>query len=265
MSYTPLHSVIAAFSDRERANLAVILELDAGSAADDLCEAFRWLYWSKTRARLTDKAAQRLGVLRSSIGRAAEGGTSMDDRYPVPAWEDLVTGLARHLKVYDAEVDVTVNELYISQAIIVRALNNMTAAQRKAFFDEQAGLETVLEHGAGDDRRLAGPARAATALGLANAAGFSLYTASTTALGFVTHAVGITLPFAAFTGVSSSIAFMIGPVGWLGASAYAFWKATSTNWERVAPAIIYISNARAARAIGLDPSPDDAPGTTASR
>ena len=264
MSYTPLHSVIAAFSDRERANLAAILELDEGSAADDLCEAFRWLYWSKTRAKLTDKAVRQVGVLRSAIGGNDEGGTSMDDRYPVPAWEDLVTGLARHLKVYDAQVDITVNELYISQAIIVRALNNMTAAQRKAFFDEQAGLETALEHGAGDDRRLAGPARAATALGLANAAGFSLYAASTTALGFVTHAVGITLPFAAFTGVSSSIAFMIGPVGWLGASAYAFWKATSTNWEKVAPAIIYISNARAARAMGLTPVPDT-PDTAASR
>ncbi len=67
---------------------------------------------------------------------------------------------------------------------------------------------------------LKAPLTTVAALGLAQASGFGVYLASTTSLGFVTHAVGITLPFAMYTGLSSTIAFLIGPAGWLGVSAW---------------------------------------------
>ena len=140
-----------------------------------------------------------------------------------------MSGLARQLKVYDQAVATNVNELYISHALIVRALGAMTAAQRKVFFDRQVDFDSVMRHGAPPDKRLAGLGRSVAALGLANAAGFTLYTASSTALGLVTHAVGITLPFAAHIGLSSTMAFLIGPAGWLAVSAYALWTVTSTN------------------------------------
>ncbi len=86
----------------------------------------------------------------------------------------------------------------------------------------------------------------ASALGAANALGFGLYTSATTALGFVTHAVGISLPFTAYTGLSATIAVAIGPPGWLVAGLYAFWKLTSADWKALTPAIIYLIQAREA-------------------
>ena len=204
------------------------------------------------RARLTATASDGLHLLKSTVGKERSTSRSTDELFPTPTWEVLIGGLARHLKVHDPDVATEANELYISHAIILRALNAMTAAQRAEFFAHGADLDKVVDNSTRRDGRLSGPARTAAALGLANAAGFSLYAASTTALGFVTHAVGITLPFAAFTGLTSSIAFVIGPPGWLAVGTYAFWKATSTNWEKLVPAVVYMINVRAEKRLESD-------------
>ncbi len=79
-------------------------------------------------------------------------------------------------------------------------------------------------------------------LGAAQASGGAVYIASTTALGFLTHGVGITLPFAVYTGLTSTIAFVIGPVGWLAAGGWAFWKFTGPEWKKLTTAIVYITS-----------------------
>jgi uncharacterized protein YaaW (UPF0174 family) len=81
-------------------------------------------------------------------------------------------------------------------------------------------------------------------LGVASTGGFSTYVAASTALGFVTQIVGVTLPFAAYTGLSSTIAFTLGPAGWLGAGAWALWNLTDTDWKKLTPALIYLSTLR---------------------
>ncbi|HVA50960.1 MAG TPA: hypothetical protein VNH11_31760 [Pirellulales bacterium] len=87
---------------------------------------------------------------------------------------------------------------------------------------------------------LRGPTRTLALLGAAQASGFSVYVASTTALGFLTHAVGITLPFAVYTGMTSTIAFIIGPAGWLAAGLWGAWKLTQAEWKKLIPALVYI-------------------------
>ena len=245
MSSTPLPLVVERLSDHELADLATILELDEHSSADEICERVRWMYWSKIRAKFSRTAEQAWRTIKSKQTKVPR----IDERRPIPDWDVLVAGLAQHLKVHDSAARTEMSELYISHALIVRALKAMTPVQRKAFFDRQLDSASMIGNGVPSDKRLAGPKHTFAALGVANAAGFSLYTASSTALGFVTHAVGVTLPFAAFTGLTSSIAFLIGPAGWLGAGAYAFWKVTSTNWKDLAPAIVYLINARAAEAL----------------
>lgn len=67
-----------------------------------------------------------------------------------------------------------------------------------------------------------------TALGTlagANFAGFGLYIMATTVVGGITSAIGLTLPFAVYTGMSSVLSIVTGPVGWiagLGYLAYSF-------------------------------------------
>ena len=163
--------------------------------------------------------------------------------FPPPTWEELIEGLGRRLKVHEADAEVVDNEWYICDRIIVDALAKMSPKDRRQFFEpgasvQQAAAEHVPEGG------LKGPRRAAGALGLANLAGFGLYQTATTALAFVTHAVGISLPFAAYTGLSSTIAFVIGPVGWLSVGIWAVWQLTSTEWRKLTPAIIYLIQAK---------------------
>ena len=257
MSSTPLMVEIESLSENERRNLATILELDERSSPEEICEKVRWMYRSRPLEILTRPIRQRGKALKFKRRIAEPAGTRNHEGFAVPDWENLVAGLARQLKVYDRTVASNTTELYISHALTVRALNAMTAAQRKAFFDGQVEFDSVIRHGAPPDKRLARVGRGVAAIGLANAAGFTLYTASSTALGLVTHAVGITLPFAAYIGLSSTIAFVIGPAGWLAVSAYAFYKVTSTDWARLTPAIVYLINARAAK--GLKPQDSSTP------
>jgi len=92
---------------------------------------------------------------------------------------------------------------------------------------------------------LKGVATTLAALGAAQASGFGVYLGATTALGFVSHAVGVTLPFAVYTGMSSTIAFLIGPVGFLAAGAWLGWSLTSPEWTRITRGLLHIIAMRA--------------------
>ena len=87
------------------------------------------------------------------------------------------------------------------------------------------------------------------------ASGFGVYLAATTALGFTTSAIGITLPFAAYTGLSSTIAFVIGPAGWLAAGLWGAWKVTQAEWKKLVPVVLYIASTRARYRLRTLPSP----------
>lgn len=137
------------------------------------------------------------------------------------------------------------NERYICDQIVATALQRMRPKERRKFFDAGVDAGSVVQD-APQSSALKGPLRAAGALGAANALGFNLYTSATTALGFVTHATGLSLPFAAYAGLSSTLAVVIGPVGWLSVGLYAFWKLTSANWKVLTPAIVYLIQAKEA-------------------
>lgn len=67
---------------------------------------------------------------------------------------------------------------------------------------------------------------AITTLGAAQASGFGIYLLATSTIGAISSAVGITLPFALYTTMSSAISFIIGPVGFLvmGVAVYKSFK-----------------------------------------
>lgn len=54
-----------------------------------------------------------------------------------------------------------------------------------------------------------------SALGAAQLSGFGIYLLASSTLGAISSVLGITLPFAFYTGMSSVISFVIGPVGFL--------------------------------------------------
>jgi len=75
----------------------------------------------------------------------------------------------------------------------------------------------------------------------ANLSGFGVYVLATSTLGAITGAIGLTLPFAAYTGLSSVISTVLGPVGWAATGIYAVYKLNDVNYKRIIPAIIYIN------------------------
>ena len=71
-----------------------------------------------------------------------------------------------------------------------------------------------------------------SALGAAQLSGFGIYLLASSTLGAITSVLGITLPFAFYTGMSSVISFVIGPVGFLvmGVLVYRSFK-NVRSWD----------------------------------
>ena len=77
------------------------------------------------------------------------------------------------------------------------------------------------------------------ALTAAQLSGFGVYLAATTIVGILTHAVGVTLPFAFYTGMTSALNFVIGPEGFAIMAAVVLAGAARKNWDKIIPFIIY--------------------------
>jgi len=71
------------------------------------------------------------------------------------------------------------------------------------------------------------------ALTAANASGFALYTMASTVVGGITGLLGITLPFAFYTGMSSFISIATGPIGWVVAAGFLFYKFKDENVDSI--------------------------------
>ena len=105
-----------------------------------------------------------------------------------------------------------------------------------------------MQHGGPQGSSAGGAWRSVQVLAFAEAAGFSLYTASSTALSVVSSGLGITLPFAAYTGLSTILSWFTGPAGWIVAIGWLGWKLTGPELKKILPAVIYLINVRAREA-----------------
>lgn len=107
----------------------------------------------------------------------------------------------------------------LEEIIVVNYFNfvidNLSPEEKEKFNNE---LEKYAQENKIDKAQL-NSFRALGTLGIANLSGFSLYIMASTLFG------GLGLPFAFFTGMSSVLSFVTGPVGWaigIGYAAYSF-------------------------------------------
>ena len=91
---------------------------------------------------------------------------------------------------------------------------------------------------------LTGTALTGAGLIAANAGGFATYMMASTIVGTLTSALGLALPFAFYTGMSSAIAVVLGPVGWLGLALVALWQLGKPDLSRVTTAVCIIAAVR---------------------
>lgn len=214
-------------------------------------EELFWAYNSKTKAQASCTAAKATRLAYDCMPAA------MKTRLPTPAdvksvheyasalsYEMLVRECCKKLKIERSEAtEHVLLEVYLYEKVMILAVAAMTAEQRHMFLTRHVALDDV---SAGFSQTgVKGAATTLAALGTAQASGFGIYLGATTALGFVSHAVGVTLPFAVYTGMSSTIAFLIGPVGFLAAGAWLGWNLTNPEWTRITRGLLHIIAMRA--------------------
>tara|TARA_R110002096_G_scaffold97249_1_gene216651 strand:- start:1075 stop:1812 length:738 start_codon:yes stop_codon:yes gene_type:complete len=228
ISQTELKHLITDWDERDKTILAILCDLgENNTATDAIVDKIRWMYNSRTRHRIT-----------RNFKRVTRQDSS--EEMPCPSYETLLAGAAKKLGIHKHCKTVVEYERYIPQAIIIAALAKMTPAQRDRFFSEEFNATPMWDAAGIKSRNITGLRTAASVLALANASGYAVYAGATTALGFATHAMGITLPYAAYTGLSATIAQLIGPPGWLALATYSFFKVTGTDWNKLMPVLLTI-------------------------
>lgn len=154
-----------------------------------------------------------------------------------PSYRDVVSLVAKQLKItYPKYLSVREIEILIAQKVLETVWEKMTPEQRGEI--EQELRKVAQEFDKNGALLLSGSMFGA--LTAAQISGFGVYLLASTSLGAITAALGVTLPFVLYTTMSSAIAIIIGPVGWIGAGLLAFWQLTGPNHKHLLSAVLYI-------------------------
>jgi uncharacterized protein YaaW (UPF0174 family) len=211
-----------------------------------------WAYSSKTTAQ-TKQSADKLKSniydliipkrMRTNISRP-QPAKELHEYGSALSYEYLVREVCNKLDIHNANVEpIRELELYLIEDLFVKAAAQMNARQRHAFLTTQVQLDdfaTIFPQ-----TRVSGAATTLAALAVAQGSGFGVYLGATTALGFLSHAAGVTLPFAVYAGMSSTIAFLIGPFGFLGASVWLGSQILGPEWPRILRGVLHLIAMRA--------------------
>ena len=210
-----------------------------------------WAYNSRAIAETKRKSAQALeagygilpGFLKARAPKPAPIG-ELHDYSKSLTYEFLLREACGKSDIEDAHCEpAQMLEIYLFETIIARMLVAMNAKQRHEFLTRRVQLDVMAAGfpAAG----WSGPMTTLAALSAAQASGFGVYAGATTALGLASHAVGVTLPFAVYTGMTSTIAFLIGPVGFLVTTGWLAQVLTSPEWARIIRGLLHVIAMRA--------------------
>lgn len=210
------YKIVKAATREQRHNLGELTGSAFGSSPDTLCNHIRYLragsigqiFWDKSWKQVVTDVADHVGIdwLATLNGRK---------------WKDL--------KTEEIETAVVVK-------LFQDMLDKLTPEQRQKLI-----MEMQRDN---DDPRLETLLMGGGAMTLARMSGFGVYLMASTMLGGLTSALGITLPFAIYMGMSQTIALVLGPVGWVALAGGAIFALNQPNWNRLTLAVLYISAIR---------------------
>src|ERR1017187_651532 len=124
------------------------------------------------------------------------------------SYETLLREACKELKIEGSGAENRLVEVYLYEKVMILAVAAMTAEQRHVFQTRQVALDDLSVGFSQTGWK--GAATTLAALGTAQASGFGVYLGATTALGFLSHAFGVTLPFAVYAGMSSTPGLHVG-------------------------------------------------------
>ena len=165
---------------------------------------------------------------------------------PPPPYRDLVARVAQVLKVpATGGGSVVAAERAVVEGVLESLRKSLSEAEWEQLLQE--AMKAMPANAAGKTVALG-----AGALTAANLAGFSLYLAATTGLAAIAGVVGIVLPFAVYTTLSSAIALVVGPAGWVTVGLAGLYQLGKPSQKRMLAVVLAVA---AARALGLE-TPD---------
>ncbi|MGJ3254591.1 MAG: hypothetical protein ACFE0J_26180 [Elainellaceae cyanobacterium] len=161
------------------------------------------------------------------------------------SWKQVVTDVADHVQIdWDSvlngrpwrELDTPEIETAVVAKLAQTMLDQVSLEQRQQILRE-INQET-------DDPRLEKFIVTGSLMSAAKMSGFGVYLLASTVLGSFTHALGITLPFALYLGMSQTIAVVLGPVGWAALAGGILFSLNQPNWNRLILAVVCVSMIR---------------------
>ncbi|MFH7243518.1 MAG: hypothetical protein ACHWZW_11770 [Spirulina sp.] len=213
MSLREFSNIIKAATPEQRHNLGELTGSSFGSDPDTLCNHIRYLragsigqlFWDESWKQVVTDVADHVGI----------------------DWLALLGGRRwKQLDTYEIENAVVAK-------VFQDMVNQLSSDQR-----EKVVLEMQRNS---DDPRLEGLLLTGGAIAAARASGFGVYLMASTALGGLTSALGITLPFAVYMGMSQVLALALGPVGWLALLGGLAFSLNQPHWRRLILAVMYVS------------------------
>lgn len=176
-------------------------------------------------------------IITSSLNKVSKFNIHSDTEID---YEKLVVEASKKLKVFDKSSSYCELEVFITEAVIAQSIQNMSPADRHKFFTQTIDIGEIVSTAKIENANYRGPLTTLAAIQIAGIGGFSTYLSATTALGFVTSSIGVTLPFSAYIGLTSTISVITGPVGWASVALWIGWKLTSPDWKKLIPVLIYL-------------------------
>jgi uncharacterized protein YaaW (UPF0174 family) len=168
------------------------------------------------------------------------------------SYHEIVLDTARKI---GALVDSGSSTAEIEKAVLLRIWNKTKAnltEEQLAELDKRT-REVASKHRKKFGKEFTGLA----ALSGAQLSGFGIYMLGSTLLGMINGALGLGLSFGVFTGLSSLISVIIGPVGWVTLGIVTIAKLGGPNYKKLIPAIIVIATYRAEQKVNpvIPPKP----------
>jgi uncharacterized protein YaaW (UPF0174 family) len=210
------YEIVSSATEEQRQNLAEMTNSGFGSSPEILCNHIRYLR-----------------------------GGSIGQLFCTTSWKQILTDVADQIGISWPNIlngrtwyDLSTQE--IEDAVVVKQFHNMLE-QLTPEQQQQILMDLRRES---DDPHFEGFLLGGGAMFTAKMSGFGVYLLASTVLGSLTGALGITLPFAVYMGVSQTIAFILGPVGWVALAGGVLFSLNQQNWNRLSLSVLYISTLR---------------------
>ena len=169
---------------------------------------------------------------------------------PRKSYREILCNVCDKQKVnYNRTAPIELIEEGLLARVLTERVRKMTEDELRSLVKE---LDLQVPRGA-----MTSPAVVAALQALIRAGGFPVYKIAVILLYSMATALGLVLPFAAYTALTRTMSIFAGPVGWIATGLLTAWQAGGPAYRVVGPATILIACLRAKHNHEHDPSAAD--------